>query len=443
MARPLHDMVKKDKKWEWMEKQEKAFKELKEWFTKEPVLAAPDIDKKMRMEVDASDYATGEVLSIECEDRLWRLVAFLSKSLNETERNYEIYDKEMLAIIRGLEAWRHLLEGAQYKFEIWTDHKNLEYFMNAQKLNRRQARWTLYLSRFDFTLKHVAGSKMGKVDGLSRRVDWKVGVDKDNDNQIFIKDNWIRGIYEVVVEGPEVEMLEKIKKARSKDEDIVRIVEEMKKVGIKELRGDEWKLEGDLVLKEGKIYVPKDEELRTEVIRLHHDVPVAGHGGRWKTVELVTRNYWWPGVTRDVGKYVEGCDLCQRMKNRIEKPAGKLKLSEVPQKMWMHLTVDFIMKLLVVAGKDAILVVCDRLSKMMHFIATTEGMSAEGLARLFWDNVWKLHGLLESVVLDRGPQFAAELTKELNRMLGIKTKLSMAFHPQTDGQTERMNQELE
>ena len=443
MARPLHNMVKKDKKWEWMEKQEKAFKELKEWFTKEPVLAAPDIDKKMRMEVDASDYATGGVLSIECEDRLWRLVAFLSKSLNETERNYEIYDKEMLAIIRGLEAWRHLLEGAQYKFEIWTDHKNLEYFMNAQKLNRRQARWTLYLSRFDFTLKHVAGSKMGKVDGLSRRVDWKVGVDKDNDNQIFIKDNWIRGIYEVVVEGPEVEMLEKIKKARSKDEDIVRIVEEMKKVGIKELRGDEWKLEGDLVLKEGKIYVPKDEELRTEVIRLHHDVPVAGHGGRWKTVELVTRNYWWPGVTRDVGKYVEGCDLCQRMKNRIEKPAGKLKLSEVPQKMWMHLTVDFIMKLLVVAGKDAILVVCDSLSKMMHFVAITEGMSAEGLARLFWDNVWKLHGLLESVVLDRGPQFAAELTKELNRMLGIKTKLSMAFHPQTDGQTERMNQELE
>jgi len=146
VARPLHDLVKKDRRWEWMEREEKAFKELKERFTKEPVLAAPDIDKKMRMEVDASDYATGGVLSMECEDGLWRLVAFLSKSLNETERNYKIHDKEMLAIIRGLEAWRHLLEGAQYKFEIWTDHKNLEYFMKAQKLNRRQARWALYLS---------------------------------------------------------------------------------------------------------------------------------------------------------------------------------------------------------------------------------------------------------------------------------------------------------
>jgi len=143
----------------------------------------------MRMEVNASDYATEGVLSMECKDGLWRPVAFLSKSLNEMERNYEIHDKEMLAIVRELEVWRHLLKGVQFKFKIWTDHKNLEYFMKAQKLNWRQARWALYLSRFDFTLKHVVGTKIGKVDGLSRRSDWKVGVDKNNENQIFIKDN--------------------------------------------------------------------------------------------------------------------------------------------------------------------------------------------------------------------------------------------------------------
>jgi len=137
------------------------------------------------------------------------------------------------------------------------------------------------------------------------------------------------------------------------------------------------------VLKKGKVYVPKDEELRAEVIWLHHDVLAVRHGGRWKTVELVTRNYWWPGVTRDVGKYVEGCNLYQRMKNRIEELAGKLKLSEVPKKLWLHLTVDFITKLLVVVGKDAILVVCDRLSKIIHFVATTKGTLAERLAKLF------------------------------------------------------------
>jgi len=147
----------------------------------------------------------------------------------------------------------------------------------------------------------------------------------------------------------------------------------------------------------------KDEELRAEIIQLHHDPPVAGHGGRWKTIELVTRNYWWLEVTRDVGRYIMRCNICQRIKNRMEEVAGKLKLSKVPRKPWTHLMVDFIPKLPLVARKDAILVVCNRLSKMMYFVVTIEETLAEGLARLFRDNIWKSHGLLESMVLDRGP----------------------------------------
>jgi len=149
----------------------------------------------------------------------------------------------------------------------------------------------LYLSRFDFILKHISGTRMGKADGLSRRLDWKVGVERDNEDQVFIKDNWIRSIQEVVIEGPEVEILEKIKKARGKDEEVVRIVEEMKKARVKVIQEKEWRMEGKLVLKEGKVYIPKDEELRAEIIQLHHNVPMAGHGGKWKTVELITRNY--------------------------------------------------------------------------------------------------------------------------------------------------------
>ena len=141
------------------------------------------------------------------------------------------------------------------------------------------------------------------------------------------------------------------------------------------------------MLKEGKVYVLKDKKLRAEIIQWHHDMLAAGHGGKWKTVELANRNYWWPGVTREVGRYVEECDLCQRMKNRMEEVAEKLKLSEVPEKPWTHLTVDFITKLLVVVGKNAILIVYNRLSKMMHFVAATEGMLAKSLARLFKDNV--------------------------------------------------------
>jgi len=206
----------------------------------------------------------------------------------------------------------------------------------------------------------------------------------------------------------------------------------MKKIGVKMLQEEEWQVEGDLVLKEGKVYVLKDEELRIEIIWLHHNIPVAEHREKWKTMKLVTRNYWWLGVMRDVGKYVEGYNICQRMKNRIEVPAGKIKLSEVLKKLWTYIIVDFITKLLVMARKDTILVVCNRLSKMMHFVTTTERMSAERLVRLFINNVWKLHGLLESIVSNRRLQFVAKMIKELNRMLGIETKLSTSYYPQTD-----------
>ena len=131
------------------------------------------------------------------------------------------------------------------------------------------------------------------------------------------------------------------------------------------------------------------------------------------------------------------------MKNRAEMLAGKLRPNQIPERPWQHISVDFITKLPVSKGHDSILVVCDRFLKMSHFVVMTEKTTVEGLARLFRDNVWKLHRLLESVISDRGPQFAAGMTRELNKMLGIETKLSMAYHPETDGQTERTNQELE
>ena len=160
-------------------------------------------------------------------------------------------------------------------------------------------------------------------------------------------------------------------------------------------------------------------------------------------VELVTRNYWLPGIMKKVKQYVEGYNQCQRIKNRAKMPAGKLKHNQVSERLWQHISVDFITKLPVSKGHDSILIVCDRFSKMSHFVAITEKTTVEGLAKLFRDNIWKLHGLSESVISDRGPQFAAGLTKELNKMLGIETKLSIAYHPETDRQTERTNQELE
>jgi len=196
----------------------------------------------------------------------------------------------MLAVVRCLEAWRHFLEGAMMKFEIWTDHKNLEYFIKAQKLNRRQARWALYLSRFNFTLKHVPGSRMEKADSLSRRPDWEVGVERDNEDETLVKLKWLEARrterIEVIVEG--VDLLEKVRKSKVKDNEVVKTVEEMKQVGVKMLRNEEWRKVDGIMYKEGKVYVPKDNILRVEIIRLHHNIPVGGHRGQWKMVELVT-----------------------------------------------------------------------------------------------------------------------------------------------------------
>ena len=148
------------------------------------------------------------------------------------------------------------------------------------------------MSRFDFALKYVASKNMGRVDSLSRRVDWAEGVEKDNENQVMLKEEWLEvRAMEWLIEGPGEEIVKRIKEARNRDEEVIKVVEEMKKVRVKTLRDEEWQIEEGLVLKEERVYVPKDEKLRVEIIWLHHDTPVAGHGGQWKMVELVTRNY--------------------------------------------------------------------------------------------------------------------------------------------------------
>ena len=222
--------MRKDVKQQWGIEQQKSFDKLKGIFTTRPVLVAPDLDKELRVKADALNYATEGVLSIKCSNELWRPVTFISKSLSDTERNYKIHNKKMLAVVKCLEAWRYFLEETTIKFEIWIDHKNLEYFIKVQKLNRRQARWALYLSRFDFTLKHVLESKMGKVDSLSRRLDQEVGVERDNEDETLVKPEWLEvrkmERVKVIVEG--VDLLEKVRQSKVKNNKVVRAVEEMK-----------------------------------------------------------------------------------------------------------------------------------------------------------------------------------------------------------------------
>jgi transposase InsO family protein len=447
IAQPLYVLTGKTD-FKWGEDQDSAFRALKECITSAPVLSLADDAKPFRVEADSSDVATGAVLSQQSEvDSKWHPVAYLSKSLSAVERNYEIHDKEMLAIIRGLEEWRHFLEGARHKVEIWTDHKNLEYFRTAKKLNRRQARWSLYLSRFDFVLHHRPGRSMGKSDALSRRPDHGSGS-QDNSNVVLLNADLfaVRAMEAVAVEGEEREVLRDIRakvKEGCMDDSVALMVKGLKDSKSRTVKGAEWNLREGLVYFRDRIYVPRDEELRRRIVTQHHDSKVAGHPGRWKTLELVARSYWWPQMSRYIGTYCRTCDLCLRTKKDRRAPLGELQPMPVPTTPWQMVSVDFITELPEAHGFDAIMVVVDVLGKRSHMIPTHTTITAIGSARLYLTHVWKLHGLPETMLSDRGPQFVAEFMRELYRLLDIRMALSTAYHPQTDGQTERVNQELE
>lgn len=271
----------------------------------------------MRIEADSSGFATGSILSVQMDDDKWHPACFLSKGLSAPERNYDIHDREMLSIMRSLESWRHYLEGADFQIEILSDHKNLEYFMTAQKLTRRQARWALFLSRFDFILKHRPGRNSGKPDLLSRRADHERG-ENDNSGETLLKPEFfkIRATRQghVLISGEEESTLAEIRKTKEYDESVVKAIEELKRSPTRRLREEEWSEEQGLILFRGKVYVPNSVELRRKIVKLHHDSMIAGHPGRFKTHKLVSRNYWWPNMTKFITQYIAGCDLCKRTK---------------------------------------------------------------------------------------------------------------------------------
>jgi hypothetical protein len=215
-------LTKKDAVWKWDSAEQAAFAILKEKITSAPVLALPEDSRPFCIEADSLDFATGAVLSQQSpEDNKWHPVAFLSKSLS-VERNYEIHDKEMLAIIRALEEWRHFVEGAEHQFEIWTDHKNLEYFMKAKKLNRRQARWFLLLARFNFVMHHRPGTSMGKSDALSRHSNHGSSTN-DNENIVLLTLDLfaVRALEGLELIGEEKEILREIRRETESGERVL------------------------------------------------------------------------------------------------------------------------------------------------------------------------------------------------------------------------------
>jgi len=244
-AWPLFDLTCSEQVWTWSGREQAAFEDLKTAVTTAPVLISPQDSEPFRIEADSSDFATRAVLSQQsATDGKWHPVAFYSKSLSSVERNYEIHDKEMLAIIHALEEWRHFLEGATHPVEIWTNHKNLEYFMMAKKLNCHQARWSLHLARFDFLLHHCPGHTMGKPDALSRRADHRNRA-SDNENVVLLRPEFLvmRALEGVELTGIEQKILSDIRKGNrdgDQEEPIAKAARELRRSANGTVHSSEW-----------------------------------------------------------------------------------------------------------------------------------------------------------------------------------------------------------
>lgn len=326
------------------------------------------------------------------------------------ENNYPIGEKELLAIKCALENWRHLLEGTSYPIIIYSNHRNLQYLQQSRTLTSRQIRWSYFLDKFNFILTYRPGSKNGKADALSRMHDL---APAEPEPQPLLPPHKII--------ATAISLKDEIKLALAEDEIPPALDQDS---------------EG-LYFKNKLLYIPKTK--RRKILQIAHDSPLAGHPGVKRTLDLVRRNFWWPTMSKEVQEYVKGCAICARSKHACQAPQGyliNLPLSTMP---WQTVSLDFIVDLPISNGKTTILVAVDTLTKMAHFTALPKLPTAKETAAAFHQDVIRLHGLPSILVSDRGSQFTSKFWSSLCQTLKVQHKKSSAYHPQTNGQTERVN----
>ncbi|RVW21226.1 Transposon Tf2-2 polyprotein [Vitis vinifera] len=407
---PLTDLLKKDNQWDWSRPCQMAFESLKEAMSTEPVLRLPDLDLPFEVQTDASDRALGGVLVQEGHP-----VAFESRKLNNAEQRYSTHEKEMTAVVHCLRQWRHYLLGSI--FTVVTDNVANTFFKTQKKLSPRQAGWQEFLADFNFEWLHRPGRHNTVVDVLSRK-------------ELI---TYITALSEVISD-----FNEKIKHAAEQDAAYGRLRQQVKEGVIRRY----W-LEGDLlVAKGGRWYVPAGG-LRKELLRETHDAKWAGHPGEERTLALLARSYYWPKMGEEVQAYVKTCLVCQMDKTERKKAAGLLQPLPIPEKPWESISMDFISGFPKVRDFKSVFVVVDRFSKYAVFIPAPDTCPAEEAAKLFFSNVVKHFGLPRDIVSDQDARFTGKFWVELFKLLGSKLKFSTANHPQTDGQTERINALLE
>jgi len=402
----------------WKPHHQKAFDALKQALVSAPTLKLPDLNKPFQVITDASDFALGAIL---LQDG--RPVAYESRKLSSAEQNYHTTDKELLAVVHALSIWRCYLEGSTFK--VITDHNPLTYLSTQATLSRRQARWAEKLSAYQFTW------------------EYKPGVDNPADplSRICVLSVVTRSHFRM----PTPELV----RAPASVQSLVTTQDLLKAY-----RADPWfsnpdntvslRHENSLWWKGDVLVIPDDPTLRAAILHSCHDAPTSGHFGRAKTLDLVARYYWWPKMRADVISYVTRCDACQRVKASSQKPAGTLRPLPIPGRQWDDVAMDLITDLpTVTGGFDALIVFTDRLTKMVHLVPCMKTCDARDTALIFLRSVFRLHGMPSKFTHDHDTRFTSHFWKEFFSLSGVAQAASSAYHPQTDGQSERVNRVVE
>ncbi|KAL0549259.1 hypothetical protein IC582_013740 [Cucumis melo] len=439
IATPLTQLTRKGAPFVWSKACEDSFQTLKQKLVTAPVLTVPDGSCSFVIYSDASKKGLGCVLM-----QQGKVVAYASRQLKSHEQNYPTHDLELAAVVFALKIWRHYLYGE--KIQIFTDHKSLKYFFTQKELNMRQRRWLELVKDYDCEILYHPGKANVVADALSRKVSHSAALIT---RQAPLHRDLERAEIAVSVGAVTMQLAQltvqptlrqRIIDAQSNDPYLVE------KRGLAEAgQTTEFSLSSDGgLLFERRLCVPSDSAVKTELLSEAHSSPFSMHPGSTKMYHDLKRVYWWRNMKREVAEFVNKCLVCQQVKAPRQKPAGLLQPLSIPEWKWENVSMDFITGLpRTLRGFTVIWVVVDRLTKSAHFVPGKSTYTASKWAQLYMSEIVRLHGVPVSIVSDRDARFTSKFWKGLQTAMGTRLDFSTAFHPQTDGQTERLNQVLE